>query len=153
MVTAVPGIRSLKARMERLLFIVDFLQGRNLFVQSQDLEVVLPDALFHAGKADLSQGVRLKEADMKKQITALLLGLSLAVPLGLSAFAEEPSPEKDAPDSQESAVAGNALPRAAISRLQTMRTYSGFRLRRRERSIRSQRPSSSRWPGRVGSSF
>ena len=43
---------------------------------------------------------------MKKQITALLLALSLAVPLGLSAFAEEPSPEKDAPDSQESAVAG-----------------------------------------------
>lgn len=43
---------------------------------------------------------------MKKQITALLLALSLAVPLGLSAFAEELSPEKDAPDSQESAVAG-----------------------------------------------
>ena len=43
---------------------------------------------------------------MKKQITALLLALSLAVPLGLSAFAEEPSPEKDAPDSQESSVAG-----------------------------------------------
>ena len=43
---------------------------------------------------------------MKKQITALLLALSLAVPLGLSAFAEAPSPEKDAPDSQESAVAG-----------------------------------------------
>ena len=43
---------------------------------------------------------------MKKQITALLLALSLAVPLGLSAFAEEPSPERDAPDSQESAVAG-----------------------------------------------
>ena len=43
---------------------------------------------------------------MKKQITALLLALSLAVPLGLTAFAEEPSPEKDAPDSQESAVAG-----------------------------------------------
>lgn len=43
---------------------------------------------------------------MKKQITALLLALSLAVPLGLSAFAEELSPEKDTPDSQESAVAG-----------------------------------------------
>ena len=47
------------AQLVKLLFIVDFLQGRNLFVQSQDLEVVLPDALFHAGKADLSQGVRL----------------------------------------------------------------------------------------------